>query len=191
MIDRGKEDLRRQARAWRAALTPGEKARQEEAVARRLAELSAWRDADWVLVYHSTPQELSTRPVLQLAREAKKKVALPRCDHGTHTLDFLEYGGEEMLLPGRMGLLEPDPARCPPATPTERSLCVVPALAADRWGNRLGYGGGWYDRFLAGFPGVSALLIWDRWLLEELPAEAHDQRLDWVVTASESVLVQK
>ena len=187
MISQEKEALRQEILAWRRGLTPEEKQRGAVAMAEALSALPAWQQADAVFVYYATPREVPTLPIIQMALDQGKVVALPRCLHQTHQLAFLRYQGEDTLLPGPMGLQEPDPERCPPVAATSASLCVAPALAADRHGMRLGYGGGWYDRFLAGFPGRSAVLVWDRWLVEALPAEAHDRPLDWVITPQGSL----
>lgn len=177
-----KEALRREVLAWREGLSPAYKAQEEAALLRLLPDVDLWRQASLVLCYHSTPRELGTRGILAAALDQGKEVALPRCDTATRQLHFLLYREEDALLPGPMGLWEPDPARCPPADWDADTLCLVPALAADRRGHRLGYGGGWYDRFLARFSGHTVALCRTPWLLKELPADPWDQPVEGVLT---------
>lgn len=178
-----KEALRREALAWRKGLSPAQKEEEEAALLRQLLALPLWQQASLILCYRSTPQELGTHSILAAALAVGKQLALPRCNNQTKTLEFLEYRGEQALLPGPLGLWEPDPTRCPPVTPNVATLCLVPALAADRRGIRLGYGGGWYDRYLAGFPGHSLVLCRESWLLpEQVPADPWDQPVGGILT---------
>ena len=84
------------------------------------------------------------------------------------------------LAAGRFGIMEPV-NRTAPAIPDEDSLCIVPALTCDKSGLRLGYGRGYYDRFLAGFPGKSVIICYSDFV-GEVPAEPHDRRADAVIT---------
>ena len=84
------------------------------------------------------------------------------------------------LSVGRFNILEPT-GRTSQAVPDKDSLCIVPALCCDRSGLRLGYGRGYYDRFLAGFPGRSVIICYSDFVMK-VPAEPHDRRADLVVT---------
>ena len=90
---------------------------------------------------------------------------------------------EEDLVPGPFGILQPRTGAAP-VDPQELSVVLVPAIAYDRRGYRLGYGGGYYDRFLPrlGRAAVTAGLVYDALLLAELPAEGHDRPVQWVLT---------
>ena len=86
-----------------------------------------------------------------------------------------------VLVRHRYGMLEPG-EDCPLLPPQELALVLVPALCYDRQGFRLGFGGGYYDRWLEGYSGVRIGLCRERVLQDRLPTEPHDQRVDWVVT---------
>lgn len=90
---------------------------------------------------------------------------------------------EEALHPGPFGILEPgpDPGRLV-ETSAAGSLCVVPGLCMGRDGSRIGYGGGYYDRFLARYRGVTVGVCYDAVLFDSLPQTAEDRRLRWIAT---------
>ena len=96
-------------------------------------------------------------------------------------MSFFSIRGSQDLDPGAYGIPEPL-AACQEVRPTARSLCLVPALAFDRQGGRIGYGGGYYDRFLAAFPGTAVGLVRADFLADCLPAEPFDQKVKYLVT---------
>lgn len=131
-----------------------------------------------VFTYVSTDIEVDTRMLLEWCFENGKPVASPVS--GDHELTFYPLHSMLSLGAGRFGILEPID-RTEPAIPDEDSLCIVPALTCDRSGLRLGYGRGYYDRFLAGFPGRSVIICYSDFV-GAVPAEPHDRRADAVVT---------
>lgn len=94
------------------------------------------------------------------------------------------------LRPGRYGILEPDDA-CAAIIPDERTLCVCPCLCCDMDGYRLGFGGGYYDRFLSGFSGVKAALCYGDSVLPSLQKDEFDIPMDVIVTDSFTRTVPK
>jgi len=103
-------------------------------------------------------------------------------------LDWSELTPSTTLLPGRMGVMEPDGPRLGRDAVTGADLVVCPGLAADPHGARLGRGGGSYDRVLARTPARRVLLLHDEEILESVPAVPHDQRVDVIVTATRTVV---
>lgn len=131
-----------------------------------------------VFTYVSTEIEVDTRRLMRWCFEQGKAVAVPVS--GDSELTFYPIKSFDDLAVGRFNILEPM-VRNAPAVPDRDSLCIVPALCCDRSGLRLGYGRGYYDRFLAGFPGKSAIICYSDFVME-VPAEPHDRRADIVVT---------
>lgn len=166
-----KQQARSLARARRAALDLGAVG---AAMAEQLSSLPCWRDARRVLGFVSLPDEPDTRPILALAAAEGKDLYLPRCLEGG-TLEFAPAGS---LHTGRYGIPEPDGAALPrPVLASPDTLILVPCLAADRHGTRLGRGAGYYDRFLAGLAGSSVpkrLLCPAALVLDELPRDSWD-----------------
>lgn len=186
-----KAALRASLLAVRAALTEQGRRRADEAIARRVAALPEFAAADTVLTYLSFGAEVDTRALIRRAWGAGKRVALPCCVPGTRVMEWYVVETLEGLVKCRFGMEEParDPAcAVDPASAGTRALALVPGLAFDRRGFRVGYGGGFYDRFLATFIGASAGLVRDGALLSALPGlEAHDVPVGIVVAESEVI----
>lgn len=187
-----KRALRRRLRATRDALRPEERSRIDEQIARRVLASDVFRACDTLLSYLSFGSEVATREIVEAALAGGKQVALPRCS-GAHELSWHVVKGTSGLVPSRLGMEEPDPARCPELCVADsgRSLCIVPGLAFDRSCYRLGYGGGYYDSFLAGFRGITLGLCREELLVDDLDAlgalEAHDLPVDLVLTERSSI----
>ena len=171
-----KKALRRELIARRRALDPAEKARADCDIFMQLLPLLSGVSA--VFTYVSTPIEVDTRALIGRCLESGVPVAVPVS--GDEELSFYYITDVSQLAEGRYGILEPAD-RTRPAAADERTLCIVPALCADGEGLRLGYGKGYYDRFLRGFSGRSVILCYDDFK-RCVPAEPHDRHADAVVT---------
>jgi 5-formyltetrahydrofolate cyclo-ligase len=179
-----KKTLRREMIARRDAIPREELARISERLAARVAALPEYARARSVLATMSIGSEWNTRPFLERARADGKRVVLPRITapprhleiHAVHDLDL-------DLIAGIWDIPEPDPARCRRLELSEVDLALVPALAVDAEGYRLGYGAGYFDRLLAGrgaLPFCVAALP-PAFVLKHLPHEAHDVPVDCVL----------
>ncbi len=118
-----------------------------------------------------------------------KQVAAPHCVPGTRKMAFYWFKGPDDLIKGSFGLWEPDPNRCVLATADETTLCLVPGLAFDRDGYRLGFGKGYYDRFLPTFPGHTVGLCYEECLLGQVPRAPWDQHVDQLIIDTQEVTV--
>lgn len=142
-----KRTLRRRIAALRRAWPPGHGEALGRRVLAHLGEVPEWQRARRVVLYASLPDELGTRPLFEGAREEGKEVLLPRCVSGGR-LEFAPVASWSELVPGRYGLLEP-PASAAAEPLDAADLLLLPGVAFDRRGRRLGRGGGYYDRTLA------------------------------------------
>lgn len=174
-----KAQLRARMAERRRALEPAEARRAAEAVAARVGGLRAFRQARTVAVYAALPDELPSRPLFEAVRAAGKRAALPRV--AGDRLEFAAVDAWEELVPGRYGVAEPRPDAVAEA-PGE--LVIVPGVAFDRAGHRLGRGKGFYDRtFAPGGPaGVLVGVGYAFQVLDEVPHGPGDRRMDVVVT---------
>jgi 5,10-methenyltetrahydrofolate synthetase len=180
-----KKSLRREMIARRDAIPRGELERIATRLAERLAALPEYAAARSVLSTMAIGSEWSTRPFLDRARADGKTVVLPRVTPPPRHLEIHAIGNlERDLLPGVWNIPEPDPARCRKLDLADVDFALVPALAVDSAGYRLGYGAGYFDRLLAGRGArpfcVSALP--PAFLVASLPHEAHDVPVDRVVS---------
>jgi 5-formyltetrahydrofolate cyclo-ligase len=127
--------------------------------------------------------EVDLRPLGARLLERGVRVAYPAAEPETRALVFRFVTGPEDLELGAFGILEPI-ARCPEAAPGDLDVIVVPALAVDPRGQRIGYGAGFYDRALPRFapPAVAVAVAYDFQLLAEIPETPFDFASAWIVT---------
>ncbi|MEV7778885.1 5-formyltetrahydrofolate cyclo-ligase [Kitasatospora sp. NPDC088351] len=179
-----KSALRTRLLSERRALSPRAREAAADALAGHAGELAG--PGATVAAYVSVGAEPGTRPLLDALRARGVRVLLPVL-LADNDLDWAEYEGAEALAPAGRGLVEPVGARLGPEAVTGASLVLLPGLAVDRRGLRLGRGGGSYDRVLArlgraGARPLLAVLLYEHELLERVPAEPHDLPVDVALT---------
>ena len=174
-----KKALRATLLAERAAILPDEKAKADACICRYIAALDAFREADVILAFFPVRGEVDLRALYDAAAALQKPLAFPRCVGKEMTFHTVAGVGE--LVPDRFGIPAP-PLDAPLAACTEKTLCLLPGLAATREGSRLGYGGGFYDRFLATFGGITLFPIYESLLRSTLPVEPTDVPVAHIVT---------
>lgn len=149
MADRElREELRLRALCWRQALTQESRAGHSAAIAERIAGLDAWRASSVVMLYRAFRFEVDTDALHAAAVAAGKTVVYPRCLRRTRTLELRAVSDLREMVPGAYGIAEPDPRCHGLVDPASVDLVVIPVVAFDSRGYRLGYGAGYYDRFL-------------------------------------------
>lgn len=171
-----KKEIRKRIKNLRTMLSEVEKMAAADEVFDRLERTAAFMMADKILMYHSLPDELSTRRFLDKWHD-RKHFFLPRVN-GVN-LDIIPYDESRLEL-GSFHIEEPTGDAC--ADPAELELIVVPAVAFDRSGNRLGRGKGFYDRLLKETCATKIGVGYEFQLLDSLPAEEHDVPMDYVIT---------
>ncbi|MEU3755019.1 5-formyltetrahydrofolate cyclo-ligase [Streptomyces olivoreticuli] len=181
-----KAELRRSFLAVRAGLTIADRRAAEAALARRALDLPELAEAETVAAYVSVGSEPGTRALLDALRERGVRVLLPVL-LPDNDLDWGLYRGPGHLVRASRGLLEPDGERLGPSAVIAADVVLLPGLAVDGRGLRLGRGGGSYDRVLArlavaGCTPARVVLLYDTEVVTEVPAEPHDQPVDAVVT---------
>ena len=164
-----KRQLRKELIARRKAMNASEKAAADLDIFEQVKPLLD--KASSVFTYASTDIEVDTRRVIAYCIERGIPTALPVS--GDEELTFWYIDSADKLQKGRFNIDEPPKTH--PAAADVKTLCVVPALCADGMGLRLGYGKGYYDRFLNGFAGLSVILCYKEFK-HEIPAEPHDIR---------------
>ena len=190
-IDASKHQLRRDILAMRFQLPEGECQEAAILLAQRALELPELASARTVAAYVSVGREPGTRPLLDALRARGTHVLLPVL-MPDNDLDWGGYEGPETLERAGRGLLEPSGPRYGPDAVTQADVVLLPGLAVDGQGMRMGRGGGSYDRVLArieagvraGSSPVLAVLLYDHEVLGEVPAEPHDRPVQAAVTPS-------
>ena len=156
-----------------------DKEEKDNAVFRQVLSFPRFQESKIVYFYASKPEETDTKALIAYALQAGKCVCLPRCMPQT-ALRFYQIQTTADLEKGNFGTWEPITARCNPAPKAD--ICFVPGVAFDKAGYRMGYGKGYYDRFLSQNESYTAGLCYTDLLVKKLPAEAHDKRVHAVIT---------
>lgn len=178
-----KAELRKNFIRLRNSIDPQEQRKIDIEIQSRVLCSREYSRADMLLTYISVENEPDTHGLIQAAFANGKKVAVPKCTEN-NGMEFYFISSDKDLLKGSFGLFEPNIAKCIKAEPTEKSLCVVPGLSFDASGFRLGRGGGYYDRFLKSFNGVSVGLCRYDFFRLSLPREPFDIPVDIIATES-------
>lgn len=139
-------------------------------------------NAKIVLFYAALNDEINVDSCIQDALMLGKKVALPVCLDGSGNMEFYYINSLNDLKTGFFGVREPDVSKCSICRDFDGSLCVVPAVAYDKNGYRLGYGKGYYDRFLENFSSLSVGLCYNEMVNDELPAGDYDLPVNYIIT---------
>ena len=179
-IARQKQMLRAAVRAQARTLEGAYQQAASAAICRHLTAQSAYRDAEIVLAFVGTEREVNTETLLRGVWADGKTLCVPRCRKG-HLLELCAIRSYDDLEAGAYGILEPK-ADCPRVNAADVDFAVIPCVTFDRSGNRLGQGGGYYDRFLPQLTCPTFLVCREKLVVEHVPCEAHDCRCDWLVT---------
>lgn len=180
--------------ALRTALAEQRAAMSPFVLTQSISELAAWMyslpvdvaEGDTVAAYVATRREPGGTAMLDVLADQGIRVLLPIVPEGEpQRLQWGEYRGERHLEEGRWNLLEPQGIRLDPDTLVQAKLILVPAVAVDRRGVRLGRGAGYYDRTLAHMPGQIVAVVHDSEVVDhELPEGEYDVRVQWILTPS-------
>ena len=179
-----KKELRTQVLKRRDSIPPDQKKRKDDAIRNRLFNLEEFIDAKSMLMYVSFRTEVDTLGQLDGILCLGKKLVVPLVDSKIKTLTLYEIKATSELVPGYMGIPEPKVGEDRIAELKDIDIIVVPGTGFDIKGNRLGYGGGYYDRLLSNadkkIPTVA--LAFEEQIVENIPVEPHDMKLDIIVT---------
>lgn len=176
-----KEEVRKSMRARRKALKPEKRENLQKQAQKNLLSLQEFRQAEWIFPFVSCGTEMDTMALIQaVLAEGKHRLAVPRVRG--EEMDFVRLHSIQDLVPGAMQILEPTGDQIVTAN---EGLMLMPGLAFDLQGNRVGYGAGYYDRYLEKFDSsklVKVAYAFDFQIVDHILVEEHDRRVDAVVT---------
>ena len=187
--DTKKTLLRERAREIGASLDDAYIKEASLAIANKVIALPEFAEARSIFCYMNTAKEVATDEIIRAAFEAGKSVSIPLCvdtevdESGKriHIMEAREYRPGDELVQGAHGIREPRPeSRLISASKID--LAIVPVVAADRFGNRMGHGAGYYDRFLEMAAFTKLALCFEKLLMDSVPVGEHDIRMDVVVS---------
>jgi 5-formyltetrahydrofolate cyclo-ligase len=187
-IQKLKKEIRSVIQEKRDCLDGSIRQEKSHLIANRLMGLSQYAESSHMLAYYPFRSEIDTRIIIRDAANRGKKIALPRVGREGLELFYIK-NLEEDLGPGSYDIMEPVPSRCKKAEPSHIDLVIVPGVGFDRKHNRLGYGGGFYDRLLASIPvGAPRIaLAFDLQVIDEVPVSEHDLKIDILITESQII----
>ena len=178
-----KAELRKHLMEREAGLAESYIAESNAGIITNLFSLPEFQRAETVLFFYSIWSEPDTHEMIRRAFELGKTVALPKT-HSKGVMTARKIGGFEELTPSRFGI--PEPAESAAViTPDELDFIVVPAVAFDRTGYRLGHGGGYYDIYLSSTSAFTCGAAREKMLVPRVPREKHDIRVSCIVTENE------
>lgn len=179
-VEEQKKQLRKKIRQNVEALSKSYCDRADAEIFQNVVSLSEYRTAEVIFCYVGTRREVNTLPILNHALAAGKRVCVPKCI-SKGLMEAYEIHGEGDLETGQYGIYEPK-STCVRIPPENIHLAIVPCMTCSMDGSRLGYGGGYYDRYLTGTDFPKIILCREALAEEEIPTDNHDIRMDVVIT---------
>jgi len=186
-----KSEIREELLERRRNITQEDRVSWDEKISNIFLGSISYRFCDILLAYSSTKLEVSTDIIIDKALGQNKIVACPISNAGDNTMRFNAIKSRSELISGEYDILEP-PKTNPvwnefliggePGNKQKLAICIVPCLAYDAYGYRIGYGKGYYDRFLSAFEGTKIGLCYSSFRAEQLPRGKYDVKLDVIIT---------
>ena len=183
-----KKQIRQRIKKERASLSFQAVQEQSGQIGNKICALPIFQSATLILIYSSFGNEVDTSKIVQAALENNKQVAYPSTNTVNNTMEFYKVRALSDLKPVKSGsfrLLEPLPDPATKAIPDANTLMIVPGLAFDQQFYRTGYGGGFYDKYLALHPNLTTIgVCYDFQLVPSTHPEAYDRPVDSIMTPS-------
>lgn len=168
-------------------LEVGERKEIEDSLHENLFNTDLWKNAESIGVTVSQDSEWDTKGIIEQAWEENKKASVPKSIHKTRELHFYQLDDFDQLEVGYYDLQEPQPEKTIRIEAEDIDLLIVPGIAFSKQGYRIGFGGGFYDRFLSNFPNHTVSLAYTKQLITDIPVEEHDIPVDLIVNEQETI----
>lgn len=177
-----KRELRQQILKQRSQLNEVEVSYKSDLIAKKVINQLEFITASTIYIYIDYRQEVSTQSIIETAWQLNKTVAVPKIIEGE--MKFYKIDSFDELVPGTFGILEPTSNKC---VIKNEGLMIMPGVAFDSSCHRIGYGKGFYDRYLNMYPQLDTIaLAFDLQIIEEIEVEAHDICPQYIITESQS-----
>lgn len=179
-----KEEIRKAMRLQKRALQQEEMELQGKQIFHQITKFQEYEKAEFIFTYMSYNQEVDTTNIIIDALAKGKQVAVPKVEGREIVFYYIE--SLEQMVTGYQGILEPRSQRV--AVPEHATFMIMPGLAFSTQGQRIGYGGGFYDRYLEQYQKesiVTCAVAYEFQVFDSLPSEEFDQRIDYIITAKD------
>lgn len=183
-MGKGKSILRKEYLDIRNKLPEAERTEASEIITDKILKNTYVTSSECIFLFASVKNEVSTANLIDKLLSLGKKVAIPKVNE--KDMDFYLIKGNKDLAPGFKDIPEPLKDNSDLVTPNKNAVLIMPGVAFDRQGNRIGYGGGYYDRYLARFkkkhPRKIGICYDIQYSAKRLPTDLHDTRVDMIIT---------
>lgn len=187
---KNKEEIRRYMLNKRDKISRVEKANLDNLIFKNITQNPYFLSAKVIFSYVSFQNEVDTHRIIRHAFDLGKKVCVPKVINREKGMKVLYIESIEELIPSKMGILEPDINKEAVAI-NDIDMAIVPGLAFDNFGGRLGYGGGFYDRFFEGSNIKKIGIGYEFQILKDVPKEEHDILIDGIITEKNVINFKK
>ena len=177
-----KAELRERYRKVRQEMPAHEKSGCDQKILERILRLNTYKNCRTLLTYVSSEIEVDTRKLLKTALDDGKIVGVPRCVPQSREIEFYIINSISDLSAGAYSIPEPDPLKCEKLIDYNSSVCIIPGLVFDKRGYRLGYGKGYYDRFLSDYKGETVGICYSNCVRGHLFNSRFDQKCNMLLT---------
>ncbi|MGG0274027.1 5-formyltetrahydrofolate cyclo-ligase [Bacillus rhizoplanae] len=184
-----KKRLRKEILQRMNALSEEQYTTLSEKIADSLYKQQEWIAAQTIGITLSMEREVNTYAIIEKAWEEGKAIVVPKCNRETRTMTFHQITNFEQLETVYMNLREPDPSITEEVSAEEIDLLLVPGVAFTRKGERVGYGGGYYDRYLVNYKGKTLSLVFDFQIVSHIPVEPFDKTVQKIITEKETISI--
>ena len=185
-----KQQIRERVRQARERLSGREVNYNSSLICEKLQAFPLFVDAKIIGGFSAIRNEVNLRTVLEEAMK-RKKVSFPVVNKDRGELEFYVVQDYHSLRPRSYGILEPDPENAERVEENDVDLIIVPGIAFDEKGNRIGYGKGYYDKFLRGIKAIKVGIAYEFQMIPLLPAEEHDLSMDFIITNERIISCKK
>ncbi len=183
-----KDILRKDILQRRNKLNKSEIELKSQLILNRLIDLDKLKNSKKICVYVSKDSEVGTFSLINRLINMDKSLYAPKCDIKSNYMAFYKINSLSDLSIGAFSVLEPSDKTDKYVCSNKSDICIVPALCFDKQGFRLGYGKGYYDRFLKDFNGIKTGICYDEFVVEALPKFDTDIAVDLIITDVEKYL---
>lgn len=180
-----KKQFRKKILDKRQSISKEEVVEKSKKIKEKFQEFSGYKEAKFIMAYLPFRNEVDTFPIITEAMEKSKEIAVPKTYPKTkEMIPALISDLEEDLVYGSYGILEPKDERLNPLEPERIDLVIVPGVAFDEKGYRLGYGGGYYDRFILSLKEdvIFVAVAFEEQVVDEVPVDSWDQQVHLIFT---------
>lgn len=182
--------LRKKYKAIRKSIAEDKRNEYNKEIMNRIINSEYYKNTDTVFAYVSIGDEVNTYSIIKYTLKEGKKVAVPYCIPNTPLMEFYYINSINDLKKGSFGVPEPDIKICIKAT-DKKGVILVPGLAFDKYGYRMGYGKGYYDRYLTDFNGVKIGLCYSACMSRCILHNCHDKSVDYIITDNFTKFIAK